>query len=112
MPPILLLISALGIYLAIGAAFAAAFVTRGVQHIDPAAAHARWHFRLLILPGSAALWPLLLRRWLRRQPPPPPAEPRAMKIERLRRQSVEISPAWIFAFILLWFIVTVAGFAR
>jgi hypothetical protein len=26
--------------------------------------------RLLILPGMAALWPLVLRKWLQRQTPP------------------------------------------
>jgi hypothetical protein len=56
-----------GAYVAAGVVFAAAFVTWGVQRVDPAARGARLGFRLLILPGSAALWPLLLRRWLRAQ---------------------------------------------
>jgi len=61
----------LGSYLALGLLFALPFVFRGVQTLDPHAAHATWGFRLLILPGSIALWPLLLQRWLRgiRQPP-------------------------------------------
>ena len=54
-----------GVYAAVGLAFAVAFVIRGVQRVDPAAKGAPLGFRLLILPGSAALWPLLLRRWLR-----------------------------------------------
>jgi hypothetical protein len=59
-----------GCYLAAGLVFALAFVTTGVQRVDPAARGAPWGFRLLILPGAAALWPLLLARWLRGTPPP------------------------------------------
>ncbi len=61
-PPLLV---ALGLYLALGLVFALPFVARGVQRLDPAAAHAPLGFRLLILPGCAALWPWLLRRWWR-----------------------------------------------
>ena len=64
------LITALGIYLGAGVLFAIAFVTRGAQRIDPQADGASWGFRLAILPASAALWPLLIRRWMRGQPPP------------------------------------------
>jgi hypothetical protein len=61
----------LGVYLALGAAFAVAFAIAGVQRIDPAARGAGWGFRLIILPGAAALWPLLLRRWLSGDTAPP-----------------------------------------
>jgi hypothetical protein len=57
-------------YLALGLVFAIAFASFGVGRIDPAAHGATLGFRLLIVPGSALLWPLLLRRWLRRQQPP------------------------------------------
>jgi hypothetical protein len=53
-----------GAYACAGVAFAAAFVTLGVARIDPVAKRAGWGFRLLILPGSVALWPLLAARWL------------------------------------------------
>ncbi|MBI4718530.1 MAG: hypothetical protein HY763_12045 [Planctomycetes bacterium] len=53
----------LAVYALLGLLFAVAFVTCGVQRLDPAARPAPWGFRLLILPGSAALWPLLLLRW-------------------------------------------------
>jgi hypothetical protein len=49
----------LGLYLAAGLVFAAWFVTAGVGRISPAARGTGWGFRLLIVPGSAALWPLL-----------------------------------------------------
>jgi membrane protein implicated in regulation of membrane protease activity len=61
----------LGLYLAGGFLFAVPFVLLGVNKIDPHAAHGTWGFRLLILPGAAVFWPLLLRRWLKRVPAPP-----------------------------------------
>ena len=51
-------------YAAVGAAFAIAFVTKGVSQVDPAAKGASVSFRLIILPGVSALWPLLLFRWI------------------------------------------------
>ena len=54
----------LGVYLALGLLFGIAFITAGVQRIDHTAVGSRLGFRLLILPGTAALWPLLLTRWL------------------------------------------------
>ncbi len=59
-----------GLYAGVGLSFAALFVWRGVAAIDPAAASTSIGFRLLLIPGSAALWPLLLRRWLSRAQPP------------------------------------------
>jgi len=53
------------IYAAIGLAVGAAFVAKGVGKVDPVAAHASIGFRLLILPGAAGLWPLMLAKWLR-----------------------------------------------
>lgn len=57
-----------GIYLSGGLMFAIAFVTRGVGTVDAAARGASWGFRLLILPGVAALWPVMLTRWGRAKP--------------------------------------------
>jgi hypothetical protein len=58
------------IYLALGLVFAVAFAARGVDAIDPAARGSTRGFRLMIVPGAIALWPLLLRRWLAGAPPP------------------------------------------
>ena len=52
------------IYLLIGIIFAIPFVIKGVNKLDSGAKGARWTFRLLILPGALALWPILLRKWL------------------------------------------------
>lgn len=59
------------IYAALGVAFAIAFVIFGVGKIDPAAKGTSLLFRLLILPGTVALWPLLVKRWLGGQAHPP-----------------------------------------
>lgn len=64
------LVTGLVVYLALGLAFAVPFVLLGVQRIDPAAREGTLGFRLLVLPGCAALWPLLLARLVRRAPPP------------------------------------------
>ena len=58
------------VYIVSGLAFAAFFVWRGVGRIDPAAKSAGLGFRLIILPGVVALWPVLLRRWLAGSLPP------------------------------------------
>ena len=51
-------------YAGIGLAFGAWFAASGVGKVDPAALHAPWSFRLIVLPGAAALWPMLLVRCL------------------------------------------------
>lgn len=50
-------------YLAIGFLIGLVFVTRVVQRVDHAAVGSGPVFRLLILPGCAALWPWVLKRW-------------------------------------------------
>lgn len=61
----LLLARALEAYLVLGALFAVPFVIWGVARVDPVAKEGTLGFRLLLLPGCAALWPLLLARWVR-----------------------------------------------
>lgn len=53
-----------GAYLACGAVFAIPFVVRGVNRVDKVARESSWGFRLIIVPGVIALWPMLLRRWI------------------------------------------------
>ncbi len=64
------LVTALSVYAGLGLLFAGAFVVRGAARIDPQAVGASWGFRLAILPGVIALWPLLARRWAKGRPPP------------------------------------------
>lgn len=68
------LVRGIGIYLGLGVLFALPFLARGVQRVDPGARGGGWGFRLMILPGVAALWPVLARRWLSGAASPP--EPR------------------------------------
>ena len=63
-----LLLNAIAAYLGIGLLFAPAFVTVGVGRIDPTARGVPVSFRLLIVPGTVALWPALARRWWKGTP--------------------------------------------
>ena len=65
MPTAQWMVYALTAYSAAGFVFAAVFVVAGVAKVDPVANGAPIGFRLIILPGVAALWPLMLTRWLR-----------------------------------------------
>lgn len=56
--------TAVAIYLAIGFLMALAFAFGGASRIDRAAKHAGMFFRLLIMPGTALLWPLILLMWM------------------------------------------------
>jgi hypothetical protein len=51
-------------YMALGLLFGVAFVLKGVGVVDPAARSGPVAFRLLILPASAALWPVMARKWM------------------------------------------------
>ena len=58
------IVSALGIYLALGILFCIPFVLKGVGKNDSAVQGATIGFRLIIIPGVVMLWPVLLRRWM------------------------------------------------
>ncbi|MCY3965154.1 MAG: hypothetical protein OXG83_08950 [Acidobacteria bacterium] len=58
------------VYIACGLVFAPFFAWRGVGRVDPSARSAGLGFRLIIVPGVAVLWPVLLRRWLAGRLPP------------------------------------------
>lgn len=61
----------LGTYLSLGLLFAVPFSLIGVNRIDPHATHGSWGFRLLVIPGIVAFWPLLLRGWAKGLQEPP-----------------------------------------
>lgn len=50
-------------WLGVGFVFAVAFVTWGLQRVDPASVGAGWGLRLLLVPGAALLWPRLAWLW-------------------------------------------------
>lgn len=60
-----ILLSVLGAYLGVGVVFAPVFVWRGIGRVDPVAAHAGAGFRLIVIPGVVALWPVMAWRWSR-----------------------------------------------
>jgi hypothetical protein len=51
-------------YAVLGVLFAIAFVSAGLRTADPVAKDSSVGFKLIIFPGVAAFWPLLLMRWL------------------------------------------------
>jgi hypothetical protein len=57
-------VGGLAAYTLAGAAFSAVFVMFGIHRVDPVAEHSPIGFRLIVMPGVAALWPILLTRWL------------------------------------------------
>ena len=57
-------INLLGVYTGIGLLFAIAFLTVGISQVDPDSKGSGMGFRLIILPGVAALWPVLFTRWV------------------------------------------------
>ncbi len=58
------LVHAFYLYLFAGGIFAVLFLWRGAAAIDDSAKGISWKTRLLLFPGSAALWPFLLQKWL------------------------------------------------
>lgn len=63
MAEILLLLIA--VYVGVGLVFGVAFVVWGAPRIDEAVHGAPIVFRILIVPGCAALWPLMALKWRR-----------------------------------------------
>ena len=66
-----LVLIAAAVYVAVGLVFAPFFALIGAGRIDPVAREGTLGFRILILPGAAALWPLLAWRWLKGTGHPP-----------------------------------------
>jgi len=58
-------VGAIGVYFAIGAAFAFVLLTFGLRRLDPIAAAGPLRFKLLIAPGVAALWPVMIMLWVK-----------------------------------------------
>jgi len=54
------MVQGLAVYTAAGALFALWLVAKGIYRLDPQASNCSIPFRLIIVPGVVALWPLLL----------------------------------------------------
>ena len=65
-----IIVTALCGYFAAGLLLAIAFALGAARRIDPDAAHMTWGARLLIMPGVAGLWPLMLYKLLTQKRPP------------------------------------------
>lgn len=61
---VIAILNGAALYAAAGAVFAVVFLVLGVTRIDNGAKGAGLGFRLLILPGLIALWPLMIIRWI------------------------------------------------
>jgi hypothetical protein len=70
-------------YLLLGLLFGLPFVALGAGRLDPAARGAGMGFRLLILPGSIALWPILAWRLLRSDRAAGPSSTRLHRRQRM-----------------------------
>lgn len=60
-------IDVLGLYTLIGVLFAIWFVIAGVKKLDESAHGTPWHFRLILVPGSILLWPVLTVKLMTRK---------------------------------------------
>jgi hypothetical protein len=56
-----MLVDAIAVYFAIGAIVAVPIMIFELGRIDPATKEAPWTFRVLVLPGVVAMWPVLVR---------------------------------------------------
>lgn len=62
-PVVAFLLNALALYAGVGTAVAIAFVAFGITRVQPLSLSLG--ARILILPGSMALWPYVLARWIK-----------------------------------------------
>ncbi|MGD2132597.1 MAG: hypothetical protein PVI23_07375 [Maricaulaceae bacterium] len=65
-----ILVLCLALYALVGVIFALYFVAFGAPRIDPNAQNMKLGARLIIFPGAAGLWPLLIVKTLAKQGPP------------------------------------------
>jgi len=52
------------VYLLAGSLFAIFFLSKGLEKMDTSAHGSGLGFRLIILPGTIVLWPVLLKKWM------------------------------------------------
>lgn len=62
----IIFVDAFYVYLITGLIFAMWFITKGVDKVDDGMHGTSWKLRLLLLPGSALLWPFLLKKYIKK----------------------------------------------
>lgn len=62
-----MLVSVFYAYLIVGFLFGLWFIFRGVQKIDDGMEEAKIGLRLLLLPGSVLLWPLMAKKFSKKK---------------------------------------------
>lgn len=65
-----LIVSTVQGYLLLGLLFAVPFVLFLAKRTDHSAKGSSWGFRIIVIPGVTLLWPVLLKRLLKRQTTP------------------------------------------
>jgi len=63
-----ILLVALGVYILIGIIFYFPFIRKGVHTIDDGVKAAPLFMKILIFPGTVALWPILLKKIRKGEP--------------------------------------------
>jgi hypothetical protein len=61
---VIMIIHVFSLYLVTGVFFAIIFIWRGLHRVDTNTTGSSIWFRLLIMPGVSALWPLFLIKWI------------------------------------------------
>ena len=55
----------LGIYLIIGILFSTVILIKGLSSLDPNTKSSGVGFKIIIIPGLIAFWPILWRKWMK-----------------------------------------------
>lgn len=56
--------TALLIYVCCGIVFMVVFLLKGISKVDETTHGSTWGFKIIIIPGVIALWPVLLQKWV------------------------------------------------
>ena len=65
-----LIVNTVQVYLLLGLLFAVPFVLFLAKRTDHSAKGSTWGFRMIVIPGVTLLWPVLLKRILKRETTP------------------------------------------
>jgi hypothetical protein len=61
-----ILVALIQLYCISGLLFAVYFFVKGAAQIDPLIKESKWSIKLLFLPGAVLLWPVLLKKLIRK----------------------------------------------